>query len=72
MLKVRVNLSLTPDTAERLEQYAWDNHLSGASAAVTELVWKAKVTKGSIPGQMTFADVEYEVRKAQKKGKTTE
>lgn len=51
MAKQRVNITLDPDTKERLEQYAWENHLGTISAAITDLVWKAKVKNAQLRGQ---------------------
>lgn len=51
--KSRVNLSLDPDTKERLKVYAWENHAS-VSKAVTDLVWAAKVKNSQIRGQTSL------------------
>ena len=53
MAKSRVNLSLDPDTKERLQVYAWENHAS-VSKAVTDLVWAAKVKNSQIRGQTSL------------------
>lgn len=47
----RTNISLTPDTLERLDQYAFENHMN-RSQAITQLVWNAKVKKEQLRGQM--------------------
>ena len=51
--RVRINISVTPDTAERLRQYAFENHKS-TSQAVTDMVWAAKVKYKEIRGQMSL------------------
>ena len=53
MAKSRINISLDPDTKERLKMYAWENHAT-VSKAVTDLVWAAKVRNSQIRGQMTM------------------
>ena len=56
MAKTKVLLSLDPDTAERLKQYAWENHKS-VSQAVTDWIWSAKVKNSQMRGQ-TFLNVK--------------
>lgn len=51
MAKQRVNITLDADTKERLEQYAFENHLGSISAAITDLAWKAKVKNSQVRGQ---------------------
>ena len=53
MAKVKVLLSLDEDTAERLKQYAWENH-KNVSAMVTDWIWKAKVKNDQVRGQMSI------------------
>lgn len=53
MGKIRINLSVDPDTSERLRQYAWEHH-SSVSKAVTDLVWAAKVKNSQIRGQASL------------------
>lgn len=53
MAKTKVNLSLDADTAERLKQYAWENHKT-VSQAVTDLIWAQKVQYAQIRGQITI------------------
>lgn len=53
MAKVRVNITLDPDTHERLKQYARDNHTT-VSAAIEQWIWKQKVSNPQIKGQMVF------------------
>ncbi|MDO4804972.1 MAG: hypothetical protein Q4A32_09165 [Lachnospiraceae bacterium] len=65
MAKSRINLSLDPDTKERLKMYAWENHAS-VSKAVTDLVWAAKVKNSQVRGQ-TSLDIR-EKRNREKEG----
>lgn len=53
MSKIRINISIDEDTAERLRQYAWEHH-SSVSKAVSDLIWSAKVKNEQIRGQMNF------------------
>lgn len=53
MGKSRINLSLDPDTKERLKMYAWENHAS-VSKAVTDLIWAARVKNSQIRGQSSL------------------
>ena len=50
-MKVRMNFSLDPDTAERLRQLAFEQHKT-MSQALTDLIWKEKVTNSQIRGQL--------------------
>ena len=58
MAKQRVNVTLTPDTVERLRQYAYEQHLDSISAAITDLTWKAKVKNTQLRGQQTIGELE--------------
>ena len=49
----RVNISLTEDTADRLKQYAWEQH-KNVSQAITDWIWSAKVKNEQIRGQQTI------------------
>ncbi len=51
--KKRVNIYLSEDTAERLKQYAWENHTS-VSHAITEWIWHTKVKNEQIRGQLNM------------------
>ena len=62
MSKVKVNLSLDESTAERLKQYAFENHKT-VSQAVTDWIWSAKVKNANVRGQMSL-----EVQKPSKRG----
>ena len=54
MSKIRMNISVDEDTAERLRQYAWEHH-SSVSKAISDLIWSAKVKNEQIRGQMNLA-----------------
>lgn len=56
-LKVHLNLSVTPDTAERLRLYAWENHTS-ISQAITDWIWTAKVKGSQVRGQLSMSTVQ--------------
>ena len=51
MAKVKVNLSLDEDTAERLKQYAYEHHMN-VSQAVTNWIWSQKVKGENLRNQM--------------------
>lgn len=55
--KVRVNISIEPDTHERIKQYAFENHMN-VSQAITKLIWDANVKNAQLKGQMSFAEVK--------------
>lgn len=44
--KVRVNISITSDTAERLKQYALEHH-TNVSQAITNWIWSEKLEGGA-------------------------
>lgn len=48
--KIRVNISVTEDTAERLKQYAFENH-TNVSQAITNWIWHEKVKGSQCRGQ---------------------
>lgn len=53
MAKVKMNLSVFPDTAERLKQYAFENHMT-VSGAVEDWIWhKVKLKNEQVCGQET-------------------
>lgn len=58
----KVTISLTPDTHERIKQYAFENHLS-VSAALTQLIWAAKVKNVQVRGQYSLKEVAGGVRR---------
>lgn len=43
--KVRVNISITLDTAERLKQYASEHH-TNVSQAITDWIWSEELKGG--------------------------
>ena len=43
MARVKKNLSIEPETAKRLEQYAQDHHMN-VSQAVTAWIWSESVS----------------------------
>ena len=49
-MKQRINISLTPDTVERLKTCAWENHKT-VSQAITDWIWSAKVKNAQVRGQ---------------------
>ena len=53
MSKVRINISLSPDTVEGLKQYAYEQHKT-ISQAITDWTWNAKVKNEQIRGQQSF------------------
>ena len=55
MSKIRMNISIDEDTAERLRQYAWEHH-SSVSKAISDLIWSAKVKNEQIRGQLNFTN----------------
>ena len=62
---VRVNITLQPDTLNRLDQYASENHCS-RSQALTQLIWRAQVKNPQARGQMSmdeFTDQKSKPRK---------
>ena len=50
-VKKRVNIYISEDTADRLKQYAWENHTS-VSHALTEWIWHVKIKNDQVRGQM--------------------
>ena len=52
-MKQRINISLSPDTADRLKRYAWEHH-TNVSQAITDWIWSAKVKNEQIRGQQTI------------------
>lgn len=53
MARDKVLLSLSPDTAERLRQYAYEQHKS-MSQVVTDYIWSVKVKAVNLRGQETI------------------
>lgn len=65
-MTVRINISITCDTLDRLDQYAFENH-SSRSKAITDLVWKAHVKNAQLRGQISLD--EYMNKHGSKKAK---
>lgn len=61
-MKQRINISVTEDTAERLKQFAWENH-SSVSQTVTNWIWSAKVKNEQIRGQQTLSGLASTIKK---------
>ena len=61
MSKIRMNISVDEDTAERLRQYAWEHH-SSVSKAISDLIWSAKVKNEQIRGQLNFTNSDRKQR----------
>lgn len=53
MAKIRVNISISEDTHERLKQYAYEKHTT-VSQAITDWIWSTKISNSQIRGQMTL------------------
>lgn len=53
MPKVKINISVDPDTAERIKQYAFENHKT-VSQAVTDWIWAQKVKGENLRGQLSL------------------
>lgn len=53
-MKQRINISVTEDTAERLKQFAFENH-KNVSQAITDWIWSVKVKNEQVRGQKRFA-----------------
>lgn len=60
-MKKRINISLSEDTADRLKQYAWENH-TNVSQAITDWIWSVKIKKRT--GEGTDENEYREVLKA--------
>lgn len=54
-MRTKINLSLDQDTAERLKQYAYEQHKT-ISQAVTDWIWKEKVKNWNLRGQQKIGD----------------
>lgn len=54
--KARVNITITPDTKERLLQYGYENHIPGGlSGAIEHIAWNVlKVKNAQVRGQQTL------------------
>lgn len=54
-MRQRINISIEPDTAERLKQYAYENHTT-VSRAIEHWIWSVKVKNYRVRGQQTLSD----------------
>lgn len=66
--KIRVNISVTQDTAERLKQYAYENH-TNVSQAITDWIWAAKVSGGQVRGQESIGGLQAGEKPKKRQGK---
>ena len=66
-MKQRINISLSPDAADRLKQYAWEHH-TNVSQAITDWIWSAKVKNEQIRGQQTIDGIMSEGKRRRKAG----
>lgn len=58
MARIRVNISVEPDTAERLKQYAFENHMN-VSQAIEYWIWNiAKVKNSQVRGQQHLSELK--------------
>ena len=55
-MKVRINISINQDTADRLKQYAYENHTT-VSGAIEQWIWSTKVKNEKIRGQISIKEV---------------
>ena len=67
-MKQRINISLSPDTADRLKQYAWEHH-TNVSQAITDWIWSAKVKNEQIRGQQTIDGILFERKGKRRAGR---
>lgn len=61
----RVNISLSTDTLNRLDQLAFETH-SSRSKALTDLIWMAKLKNSQVRGQIGIEELSGQRRKAQR------
>lgn len=54
-MKVRINISVNQDTADRLKQYAHENHTT-VSGAIEQWIWSVKVKNEQIRGQISIKE----------------
>ena len=54
--KKKVNISVTPDTHDRLKQYAFEHHTT-VSQAITDWIWSAKIKNEQLRGQINMSDL---------------
>lgn len=58
MAKDRTNITISPETKERLLQYGYENHIPGGlSGALEHIAWHViKVKNGTLRGQVRIDD----------------
>lgn len=54
--KTRINISITEDTAERLKQFAYENHTT-VSQTITDWIWSKKVKGENLKGQTKLNEI---------------
>jgi len=65
-MAIRVNISLTPDTLEHLDQYAFEQHKS-RSQVITDYVWTLKTKNNVVRNQMHFDEMVNTNHKSRKR-----
>lgn len=53
MSKIRMNISLSRDTKQRLQEYAKENHTT-VSQVITNLIWNTNLKNTYVANQMVF------------------
>lgn len=53
MSKIRMNISVSRDTKQRLQEYAKENHTT-VSQVITNLIWNTNLKNTYVADQMAF------------------
>jgi len=53
MSKIRMNISVSRDTKQRLQEYARENHTT-VSQVITNLIWNTNLKNTYVADQMVF------------------
>lgn len=53
MSKIRMNISVSMDTKQRLQEYARENHTT-VSQVITNLIWNTNLKNTYVADQMAF------------------
>ena len=53
MSKIRMNISVSRDTKQRLQEYAKENHTT-VSQVITNLIWNTNLKNTYVADQMVF------------------
>lgn len=53
MSKIRMNISVSMDTKQRLQEYAKENHTT-VSQVITNLIWNTNLKNTYVADQMAF------------------